>query len=144
MAVANVSSPVAAPAQQGTVSSAAASSAMLSQGQFLRLLTAQLQNQDPLNPVSSSDFTSQLAQLSTVSGVQQLNGTLQQLLQLQQLSQGAALVGKTVLYGSSAQSASPGVVSSVTLQNGQLVLQVGGQSVPVNQVQGIVQSGSQS
>ena len=48
----------------------------LTQNNFLQLLTAQLQHQDPLNPLSPSDFAAELAQFSTASGVQQLNSTM--------------------------------------------------------------------
>jgi flagellar basal-body rod modification protein FlgD len=117
------------------------SQVLLNQQQFLQLLTAQLQNQDPLNPVSSQDFATQLAQLSTVSGIQQLNSNIQQLLQLQQLSQGAALMGKTVTYfASGANSPGKGVVQGVSLLNGQLQVQVSGQQVPVSLINGIAQS----
>jgi flagellar basal-body rod modification protein FlgD len=122
-------------------SSSGSSQVLLNQQQFLQLLTAQLQNQDPLNPLNSQDFTSQLAQLSTVSGIQQLNGSIQQLLQLQQLSQGAALMGKTVTYiTSGATTSGKGVVQGVSLQNGQLQVQVSGQQVPISQINGIAQS----
>ncbi|HEY9025638.1 MAG TPA: flagellar hook capping FlgD N-terminal domain-containing protein [Burkholderiaceae bacterium] len=66
---------------------------------FLKMLVAQMQNQDPLNPMDSAQVTSQMAQISTVQGVQTLNTTLQglnsQFTQMQTL-QGAALVGKDV------------------------------------------------
>ncbi|MGE5465794.1 MAG: flagellar hook assembly protein FlgD [Ignavibacteria bacterium] len=81
------------------------------QNQFLKLLTTQLQNQDPLNPMDNAQMTSQLAQISTVEGIQQLNGTLQTMLgntQDSQAMQAAALVGHGVLV--------PG--SSMTLANG--------------------------
>lgn len=136
MAVASISGGSTLPTQ-----SSGSSQVMLNQQQFLQLLTAQLQNQDPLNPLSSQDFTTQLAQLSSVSGIQQLNSSIQQLLQLQQLSQGAALMGKTVTYFTSGASTSgKGVVQGVTLQNGQLQVQVGGQQVPLSQINGIAQN----
>ena len=46
---------------------------------FLQLLVAQLQNQDPLNPLDPSQFVGQLAQFSELSEVTQINQTLQQL-----------------------------------------------------------------
>ena len=46
------------------------------QNTFLSLLVAQLKNQDPTNPMDSSQMTSQLAQINTVSGISQLNTTL--------------------------------------------------------------------
>jgi flagellar basal-body rod modification protein FlgD len=46
---------------------------------FMTLLVTQLKNQDPLNPLDNAQITSQLAQLSTVTGVNKLNATLESL-----------------------------------------------------------------
>lgn len=48
----------------------------LGQQDFLTLLTAQLKNQDPLNPMENAEFLSQMAQFSTVSGIERINQTL--------------------------------------------------------------------
>ncbi|MBC8953478.1 flagellar hook assembly protein FlgD [Xenorhabdus sp. PB62.4] len=45
-------------------------------GSFLKLLIAQLKNQDPTNPIPNSEVTSQIAQISTVEGIETLNKTL--------------------------------------------------------------------
>ncbi|SFK83948.1 flagellar basal-body rod modification protein FlgD [Nitrosomonas aestuarii] len=50
------------------------------QDRFLKLLVTQMQNQDPLNPLDNAEVTSQLAQISTVTGIDKLNDTLEQLL----------------------------------------------------------------
>ncbi len=67
---------------------------------FLKLLVTQLQNQDPMNPVDNAQMTSQMAQISTVSGIEKLNTTVERLngqfVQMQAV-QGAGLVGKDVL-----------------------------------------------
>jgi flagellar basal-body rod modification protein FlgD len=47
------------------------------QDRFLKLLVTQLQNQDPLNPMDNAELTSQMAQISTVNGIEKLNATLQ-------------------------------------------------------------------
>ena len=47
------------------------------QNTFLTLLVTQLKNQDPTNPADSSQMTSQLAQINTVTGIGQLNTSLQ-------------------------------------------------------------------
>lgn len=81
------------------------------QNQFLKLLTTQLQNQDPLNPMDNAQMTSQLAQISTVDGIQQLNATLQTLLgntNDSQAMQAAALVGHEVLVPGSSMTLSSG------------------------------------
>ena len=49
--------------------------AILNENNFFQLLTAQLENQDPLNTMSASDFAAQLAQFSTAIGVQQMSAT---------------------------------------------------------------------
>jgi flagellar basal-body rod modification protein FlgD len=67
---------------------------------FLKLLVAQMQNQDPLNPLDNAQVTSQMAQINTVNGIEKLNRTVQglssQFMQMQAL-QGAALVGRDVI-----------------------------------------------
>jgi flagellar basal-body rod modification protein FlgD len=67
---------------------------------FLKLLVTQLNNQDPLNPMENAQLTSQLAQMSTVSGIEKMNATLQTLLgqsSAGQLLQASAMVGRAVL-----------------------------------------------
>jgi flagellar basal-body rod modification protein FlgD len=84
----------------GSASSTAATSAANLQTTFLQLLVAQLKNQDPTNPMDSSQMTSQLAQISTVQGISQLNTSLSSLstqLSAGQQSQAALLIGSTVL-----------------------------------------------
>ena len=67
---------------------------------FLTLLVTQLRNQDPLNPMDNAEVTSQIAQLSTVNGINQLNNTLLALsgqMDVSQSMQAASLIGKGVL-----------------------------------------------
>lgn len=70
------------------------------QERFLTLLITQLQNQDPLDPMDNDKITSQVAQLSTVTGINQLNQTLLALsgqLDVSQSMQAANLIGKEIL-----------------------------------------------
>lgn len=77
------------------------SSAMeLTENRFLKLLTAQLKNQDPLNPLDNAQMTSQMAQISTVNGIEKLNSTLEKLMSSStdsQAVQAAAMLGHAVL-----------------------------------------------
>ena len=71
-----------------------------SEQRFLKLLVTQLNNQDPLNPLDNAQLTSQLAQMSTVSGIEKLNSAFQSLLAQSgssQVLQSASLIGRTVL-----------------------------------------------
>ncbi len=70
------------------------------QDHFMTLLVTQLKNQDPMNPMDNSQMTSQLAQINTVSGIQELNATLASIngqIDAGQVLQAAALIGKGVL-----------------------------------------------
>jgi|UniRef100_UPI0040473626 flagellar basal-body rod modification protein FlgD len=70
------------------------------QDQFMKMLVAQMKYQDPTNPMSSSDMTSQMAQISTVDGISKLNTSMTSLLAQMQSSQAfeaTNLVGKSVL-----------------------------------------------
>src|SRR5690625_3713520 len=70
------------------------------QDRFLTLLVTQLRNQDPLNPMDNAEVTSQIAQLSTVNGINQLDETLLALsgqMDVSQSMQAANLIGKGVL-----------------------------------------------
>ena len=84
----------------GTTGDTGKKSDSLGQADFLRLMTEQLQHQDPLNPMQNSEFLGQLAQFSTVQGIQGLQTSLDGLgtsLATDQMLRGASLVGRTVL-----------------------------------------------
>ncbi|MCU1500423.1 MAG: flgD [Acidimicrobiales bacterium] len=88
------SSAASAPLTSGAADATATSD------RFLKLLVAQMQNQDPLSPMDNAQVTSQMAQINTVSGIEKLNATVQglstQFAQLQAV-QGASLVGHDVV-----------------------------------------------
>ncbi|MFN3884960.1 MAG: flagellar hook assembly protein FlgD [Rhodocyclaceae bacterium] len=103
------------------------------ENRFLTLLTTQLKNQDPLNPLDNAQLTSQLAQISTVNGIEKLNATLQKLLaglQDTQAMEAAALVNHGVLVPGSSltlgeqggiggfELAAPAEEVSVTIKDG--------------------------
>lgn len=93
----------------------APSGAQAAQNQFMKLLVTQLQNQDPLNPMDNSQMTSQIAQINTVSGIAQLNTTLQALsasMTPNQTVQAAAMIGHGAMVpgsGINLVSGSPGM-----------------------------------
>ena len=106
MAVSQTSNTVANPYSSllGTQSTSNAASdtttATGQQDRFLKLLVAQLKNQDPSSPADSSQMTSQMAQISTVDGISKLNDTVKALAasySATQTLQSAMLVGKGAL-----------------------------------------------
>ncbi|MCK9387838.1 MAG: flagellar hook assembly protein FlgD [Sulfuritalea sp.] len=105
----------------GTGSTKAKSTTGEAQDRFLKLLTTQLKNQDPLNPMDNAQMTSQLAQISTVDGIEKLNATLQKLLSSTvdaEAMQAAALVGHQVMVaGSGLTLTDSGAVGGVELNS---------------------------
>ena len=105
--MANVSSATSAAADifasvGGVTESSKASAAADMESRFLTMLTTQLRNQDPLNPMDNAQMTSQLAQINTVNGIEKLNTTMGQLLSAYdntQAMQAAGMIGKHVLTG---------------------------------------------
>jgi len=92
----NATSVANAASTAATTSSVAANT----QDRFLKLLVTQMKNQDPLNPMDNAQVTSQMAQLSTVSGIDKLNVTLQALsdsMTSNQSLQAASMIGHGVL-----------------------------------------------
>lgn len=79
---------------------------------FIKLLLAQLKNQDPMKPMDSTQYVSQLATLSNLEQVMKQSEKLDSLLQLSTQGQAAALVGMRV---TSADGATSGLVSSVKI-----------------------------
>ncbi|MGF6296559.1 flagellar hook assembly protein FlgD [Paraburkholderia youngii] len=99
------------------------------QNTFLQLLVAQMKNQDPTNPMDSSQMTSQLAQISTVQGISNLNTSLTSLstqLSASQQAQSALLIGSTVLAPGNSVTVSSGKANEfgVTLANAVSDLQI--------------------
>ena len=96
---------------------------------FLKLLIAEMKNQDPTKPMDSTQYVAQLATFSQVEQSVQTNTKLDQIMQSSALSQADALIGRTI---TSADGKTTGTVASVTLASSGLiaVLQDGTQ-VPV-------------
>lgn len=70
------------------------------QDRFMKLLVTQMKNQDPLNPLDNAQVTSQMAQLSTVTGIEKLNGTMASMnsaFMSSQSMQAASMIGRGVV-----------------------------------------------
>lgn len=106
----------------------------LNQDAFMSLLLAQLQNQDPMKPMEDTEFIAQLAQFNSLNELTQINGTLEKLSSTMALSDGSALMGKTVTGLSSEGLTVTGLVSGLRLFNNQVLLDLDGQTLPLDAV----------
>ena len=102
----------------------------LGKNEFLELLVAQLNNQDPLSPQENGEFIAQLAQFSTVEGIEKMNSTMDAMatsFQSSQALQASSMVGRTVVIPSD-----QAMVDTETGFTGQLVLPTASPAVSVN------------
>lgn len=80
----------------GSATSAGNPSAKIGIEDFLRILTTQLNYQDPLKPMDNTEFVAQLAQFTSLQENQQTNDKLDNLLTIQSATQSVGLIGRTV------------------------------------------------
>jgi len=119
-------SPTAATASQTATANAAPT---VDYNAFLRLLIAQIRNQDPTKPMDSTQYMAQLASFSSVEQAVQTNAKLDALMTNSMLSQADAVIGRTLV---SADGAVSGRVASVTLtKSGVMATLEGGAQVLV-------------
>ena len=100
----------------------------IDKNQFLDLLVAQLKNQNPLNPVGSQEFMSQMAAFSTLEQVTNLAVGNEELNQMMVTGQSLALVGHQVTYTKADGSTAEGTVESVDFAEGSFSLTIGGEA----------------
>ena len=131
--------PQAATSSSTTSTSGTSSTNMnLTANDFITMMVTQLQNQDPLNPTDNNQWMSQLAQFSALEQMNNVSSSLDRLTASSELTQGAALSGRTITYQLDGNSDPvTGVVGKVTVDKGTALLDVNGVSVPLSAVQEI-------
>ncbi len=100
-----------------TSSTTTTSSSGVDYNTFLQLLIAEMKNQDPTNPMDTSQYMSQFAQLSSVEQAMQTNTKLDSLLSSQALSQADGLIGKNVSFTDSTGATFSGKVASISINS---------------------------
>jgi flagellar basal-body rod modification protein FlgD len=105
---------------------ASGANAALGKDQFLKLFVAQLQHQDPMNPMEDADFMGQMASFSTLEQVTNMAAANEAMAANLQLSQSVGLIGRTVTWTDEADAPHTGVVEKVSQKDGKPVLTVSG------------------
>lgn len=106
---------------------------------FLKMFIAELQNQDPLNPMDNSEILQQISQMREISATNKLAETLEAVLLGQNISTASSLIGKEIrALTSDSESGGPqyitGVVERVSIQNGIPTLLVGTYEIKLENV----------
>ena len=135
-----------------TAVSAASTSGIASKDQFLTLFAKQLQYQDPTSPTDTDAFLAQLAQFTTVEGIQNMNSGITDLGKkldtliessagkndletLEAINAGAGLLGLSVRYGDAASDT--GIVNEIKPEDGQILVRIGNSFYPISDVTGV-------
>src|SRR5919109_772293 len=103
-----------------------AANGTLGKDDFLKLFVAQLQHQDPMNPMQDSDFMGQMASFSTLEQVSNLAAANQRIATSLTSTGAIALIGRTVTYTDANDEIHTGIVEKVTTQDGKPFLTVAG------------------
>jgi flagellar basal-body rod modification protein FlgD len=105
---------------------------------YMKLLTTQLSNQNPLEPMDNSDMTAQLTQFSQLSQMESMNTSFAQVLKAVQADRATSLLGKDVSFigetGDGDVDLITGKVSQVVNNNGQMLLGVGDYSLTLDDI----------
>jgi flagellar basal-body rod modification protein FlgD len=122
--------------------SSAKDNSTLSQGDFLKLLVAQMTAQDPLNPTSNTEMAAQMAQFSALQTAQKTQVDIEGLSTTQQLQSASSLIGKTVMVEDSKGAIATGTVTGAQMNSDTAQILVNGTAYDLNQVLTVQNAGS--
>jgi flagellar basal-body rod modification protein FlgD len=121
-----------------TDSTSSKSKTAYSSSDFMTILLAQLQNQDPMKPMDDTQMMSQMAQLNTLETMQTMSTLMTSMSNSSQINLAASLIGKTVTGTmSDGKTTVTGVVTGAQSSSGSLVLLVGDKEVPMDSLTAI-------
>ena len=104
---------------------------------FIRMMTAELTNQDPMNPMSNTEMLQQIGQMRSITSNDRLTNSIETLTLGQALSTASSLIGKTITGVNTIGESVTGKVDKVTIENGEARLFVGNSVVRVGNVTAI-------
>jgi flagellar basal-body rod modification protein FlgD len=106
--------------------------------QFLKMMLTEMQNQDPLNPMQTSQIMDELGQMQQITASNKLTSTLDAMALGQSLSNATSLIGKNIDGIDDSGNPAAGVVSKVSVANNAAKIYVGSQVLSLNNVQDVL------
>ncbi|HEY9154074.1 MAG TPA: flagellar hook capping FlgD N-terminal domain-containing protein [Opitutaceae bacterium] len=110
------------------------SSKQLTQQDFLKLLSTQMQNQDPMQPMDDSQFMAQMAQFSTLQATTTMSTSMAALQAHSDLATASSLVGKKVTITNETAGVVTGTVTGVDASSGNAQVVIGGKSYSLSDI----------
>ncbi|MDR2345348.1 MAG: flagellar hook capping protein [Planctomycetaceae bacterium] len=112
----------------------------LTTSDFIKMMVAELQNQDPMEPMSNTEMLSQISQMRQITSNDKLSTAIESMMRSEALSTASSLIGKTITGVDSLGENVTGQVDKVTIENGGAAkLHVGNSIVEVTSVTAISQ-----
>jgi flagellar basal-body rod modification protein FlgD len=112
---------------------------------FINMLVAELQNQDPTQPVDNSEILNEVSQIRSIESNDQLTTTLQSVLLGQNVATGGSLINQTITGTDAAGNSVTGQVSSISIANGTVTLNLSdNDTITLSNVTGVSPSGTKS
>ena len=107
---------------------------------FLKMMIAELQNQDPLNPMDNSKMLEQISQIRAITANDALTSTVNSLKMGQSMATAAGLIGKTVIGQDVIGQETVGVVDKVAFEDGKPYLFVGNTIIELDKIYGMAET----
>lgn len=114
----------------------------LGKDQFLELLTTQLKNQNPMEPMDNKQFISQMAQFSSLEQMNNLNSTMKGFVKAQKISQAGSLVGQKVeVLNSDTGDTITGKIEKANVTGENTTVTINGSQYPIANIQNVIAEG---
>ena len=110
---------------------------MLGQNEFLKLLVTQMRNQDPMQPVSDTEFIAQMAQFSSLEQTKTMGADIAKLRQGNDFLQATNLLGKNVHLTIGNMAFTKGIVTDLNVKDGEARIIVGNKTYTLDQVNSV-------
>ena len=107
---------------------------------FLKMMIAELQNQDPLNPMDNSKMLEQISQIRAITSNDALTSTVNSLKMGQSMATAAGLIGKTVIGQDVVGQEVVGIVDKVAFEDGKPYLFVGNTIIELDNIYGMAET----
>ncbi len=111
---------------------------------FIKMMVAELENQDPMNPMSNTEMLTQINQMRSITSSDKLSSTIEALSLGQSLSTASSLIGQRVTGVDTSGDTVSGKVDKVKIENGEAILYIGNARVKVGNITAINETTAES
>jgi flagellar basal-body rod modification protein FlgD len=120
-----------------TTSSSSSGITGMGESDFMIMLTAQLKNQNPMEPMDNKDLMGQVTQLNSLNELQSISAQMKSMVKASQTSYAASLIGKQVTSQTGENESLEGIVTGMEVVDGDCMLTIGDKTALLSTVTGV-------